>query len=172
MRDGEFATMMQHQEEGEAQKSMEKEQWAMKSTPTWKALILVQGVLSSVGNVSEMLATCRRHVVTKDMSWSYWANTLILPTPIIRYQVSPVNLVSWFAQHLQLLWRTTTYRKSIVPTHSWCGDTRTQFTARKQRVCQVELVEVEAARPEKGENSRREKIILSFYQMYRTIQGQ
>ena len=46
MRDGEFATMMQHQEEEEAQKSMEKEQQAMTSTPTGKALLIVHSVLS------------------------------------------------------------------------------------------------------------------------------
>ena len=46
MRDGEFSTMMQQQEEDEAQKSIEKEQWAMTSTPTGKALVLVQRVLS------------------------------------------------------------------------------------------------------------------------------
>ena len=46
MRDGEFATLMQQQEEDEAQKSMEKEQQAMSSTPIGKALLLVQRVLS------------------------------------------------------------------------------------------------------------------------------
>ena len=46
MRDGEFSTMMQQQEEDEAQKSIEKEQRAMTSTPTGKALVLVQHVLS------------------------------------------------------------------------------------------------------------------------------
>ena len=46
MRDGEFATMMQHQEEDEAQKLMDKEQRAMSSIPTGKALVLVQIVLS------------------------------------------------------------------------------------------------------------------------------
>ena len=45
-RDGEFTTMMQQQEEDEAQKLTEKEQWAMTSTPTGKALLLVQCVLS------------------------------------------------------------------------------------------------------------------------------
>ena len=46
MRDGEFATMMQHREEDETQKLMEKEQRAMSSTPTGEALVLVQRVLS------------------------------------------------------------------------------------------------------------------------------
>ena len=46
MRDGKFATMMQHQEEDEAHKSMEKEHQAMPSTPTGEALILIQRVLS------------------------------------------------------------------------------------------------------------------------------
>ena len=46
MRDGNFATIMQHQEEDEAQKLMEKEQRAMTSTQTAKALFLVQSVLS------------------------------------------------------------------------------------------------------------------------------
>ena len=46
MRDGEFATMIQQQEEDEAQKLMEKEQRAMTSTPIKKALLLVQRVLS------------------------------------------------------------------------------------------------------------------------------
>ena len=45
MRDGDFSTMMQQQEEDEAQKSTEKEQWAMSSTPTGEALILIQCVL-------------------------------------------------------------------------------------------------------------------------------
>ena len=46
MRDGEFATMIQHKEEEEAQKSMEKEHHAMSSTLTGKALLLIQRVLS------------------------------------------------------------------------------------------------------------------------------
>ena len=46
MRDGKFDTMMQHQEEDKKQKSMEKEQRAMKSMPTRRALILIQHVLS------------------------------------------------------------------------------------------------------------------------------
>ena len=46
MRDGEFATMIQQQEEDEAQKLTEKEQWAMTSTLTGKALLIVQCVLS------------------------------------------------------------------------------------------------------------------------------
>ena len=45
MRDGEFATMIQHQEEDKAQKLMEKEQRAITSTPTGKALLLIQSVL-------------------------------------------------------------------------------------------------------------------------------
>ena len=46
MRDGEFSTMMQQQEEDEAQKSIEKEQRAMTSTPTCKALLLIHCFLS------------------------------------------------------------------------------------------------------------------------------
>ena len=46
MRDGEFATMMQHQEEEEAQKLMEKEQRAAPSTPEEKDLLLIQSFLS------------------------------------------------------------------------------------------------------------------------------
>ena len=46
MRDGEFATVMQQKEEDKAQKPMEKEQWAMSSMPTGKALLLIQRVLS------------------------------------------------------------------------------------------------------------------------------
>ena len=46
MRDGKFATMMQQQEEDEAQKLMEKEQRAMSSTLTGKALFIIQRVLS------------------------------------------------------------------------------------------------------------------------------
>ena len=46
MRDGELATIMKQQEEDEAQKSMEKEQRSTTSTPTGKALLLVQRVLS------------------------------------------------------------------------------------------------------------------------------
>ena len=46
MRDGEFATMMQQQEEDEVQKLMEREQRAMSSTLEGKALILTQSVLS------------------------------------------------------------------------------------------------------------------------------
>ena len=46
MRDGEFATMMQQQDEDEVQKLMEKEQRAMTSTPTGNALLLIQCVLS------------------------------------------------------------------------------------------------------------------------------
>ena len=45
MRYGEFATVMKHQEEEKVQKYMEKEQWAMTSTPTGEALFLVQRVL-------------------------------------------------------------------------------------------------------------------------------
>ena len=45
MRDGEFATMMQPQEEDEAQKLTEKEQRAMASIPKGKALLLVQHAL-------------------------------------------------------------------------------------------------------------------------------
>ena len=44
-RDVKLATMMQQQEEDEAQKLMEKEQRAMTSTPTGKAFLLVQRVL-------------------------------------------------------------------------------------------------------------------------------
>ena len=43
---GEFATKLQQQEEDEAHKSMNKEQRAMTSTPTCKALLLVQRVFS------------------------------------------------------------------------------------------------------------------------------
>ena len=46
MRDGESATMVQHQEEDEAQILMEKEQRVMKSTPIEKDILLVQSVLS------------------------------------------------------------------------------------------------------------------------------
>ena len=46
MGDDEFATMMQHQEKDEAQKSMEKQQRAMTSMTTDKALLIVQRVLS------------------------------------------------------------------------------------------------------------------------------
>ena len=46
MRDGKFATVMQQKEEDKAQKSTEKEQRAMTSTPTGKALLLIQCVLS------------------------------------------------------------------------------------------------------------------------------
>ena len=46
MRDGEFATMIQQQEEDEAQKLTEKEQRAMTSTLTGRALLIVQCVLS------------------------------------------------------------------------------------------------------------------------------
>ena len=45
MGDDKLATMMQQQEEGKAQKLMEKEQWAMASTPTRIYLLLVQCVL-------------------------------------------------------------------------------------------------------------------------------
>ena len=45
MRDGKFSTMMQQQKEDEAQKLMDKEQRAMTSTPTGKALIIIQPVL-------------------------------------------------------------------------------------------------------------------------------
>ena len=41
MGDGKFDTMIQPQEEEEAQKSMGKEQRAMTSTPTGKALLLI-----------------------------------------------------------------------------------------------------------------------------------
>ena len=46
MRGGELATIMQQKEEDKAHKLMEKEQWAMSSTPTGKALLLVWRVLS------------------------------------------------------------------------------------------------------------------------------
>ena len=46
MRDGEFATMMQQQEEDKGQKLMEKEQQAMTSMPTGKASLLIKCVLS------------------------------------------------------------------------------------------------------------------------------
>ena len=46
MRDGDFFTMMQQQQEDKAQKSMDKEQRAMTSTPTGKSLLLIQRVLS------------------------------------------------------------------------------------------------------------------------------
>ena len=45
IRDGEFYTMMKQQEEDEVQKLMEKEHRAMSSTPTGKALLLIQCVL-------------------------------------------------------------------------------------------------------------------------------
>ena len=45
MRDGHFATMIQHQEEDQSQKLMDKKQRAVSSTPTGKALVLVQRVL-------------------------------------------------------------------------------------------------------------------------------
>ena len=46
MRDGEIATIMQQQEEDEAHRLMEKEQQAMTSTLTGKALVIVWRVLS------------------------------------------------------------------------------------------------------------------------------
>ena len=45
-RDGEFATMMQHQEEDEAHKSTEKEQQDMTSTPTGKDLVIFKRIIS------------------------------------------------------------------------------------------------------------------------------
>ena len=45
MRDGEIATMIQQQEEDEAKKYMDKEQRALTSTPTRRALVLVQHIL-------------------------------------------------------------------------------------------------------------------------------
>ena len=44
IRYGKFVTMMKHQEKDEEQKSMEKEQWAMSSTPTGEDLLLIQHV--------------------------------------------------------------------------------------------------------------------------------
>ena len=46
MRDGKFATITQQQEEDKAQKSVDKEQRAVTSTPTGKALLLIQRVIS------------------------------------------------------------------------------------------------------------------------------
>ena len=46
MRDGKLATIMKQQEEDEAHKFLEKEQRAMTSTLTGKALVLVQSFLS------------------------------------------------------------------------------------------------------------------------------
>ena len=46
MRDGEFSTLIQQQVEDKVQKSMEKEQRGMKSTPTGKSLLLVKHVPS------------------------------------------------------------------------------------------------------------------------------
>ena len=46
MSDGKFATMMQHQEEEEAKKSMEKEQRALTSMPPGKDLLIIKCVLS------------------------------------------------------------------------------------------------------------------------------
>ena len=43
---GDFATIMQQQEEDKARKLMDKEQQAMTSIPTGKALLRVQSVLS------------------------------------------------------------------------------------------------------------------------------
>ena len=45
-REGKLATIMQQQEEGKAQKSTENEQRATTSTPTGKALLIVQRILS------------------------------------------------------------------------------------------------------------------------------
>ena len=46
MRNSKLATIIQHQEEDEVHKLIEKEQWDMISTPIGKALLLVQCVLS------------------------------------------------------------------------------------------------------------------------------
>ena len=46
MRDGNFAYIMQQQEADKAQKSLEKEKWAMSSTKTEKDLLLIHHVLS------------------------------------------------------------------------------------------------------------------------------
>ena len=46
MRDGEFSAMMQQQDGDKAQKSMDKEQHAMSSTPTGDDFLLIQSVLS------------------------------------------------------------------------------------------------------------------------------
>ena len=46
IRDGEIPTMLQQKEEDVALKLMEKEQRAMTSTPTGKALVIVQHVIS------------------------------------------------------------------------------------------------------------------------------
>ena len=46
MRDGEFSTMMQQQEEDKSQKWMEKEHRSMTSTHTGKSLLIFQRVLS------------------------------------------------------------------------------------------------------------------------------
>ena len=46
MRDGYLATIMQHKEEDTVQKSMDKEQRATKLTPTGKALLLVELIVT------------------------------------------------------------------------------------------------------------------------------
>ena len=46
MRDGDFRTMIQQQEEDYVQKSMEKEHRSISSMPKGKALVLVQCILS------------------------------------------------------------------------------------------------------------------------------
>ena len=46
MRDGKLATIMQNKEEEKSHKQMDKEQRAVTSTPTGKALLLIRRVLS------------------------------------------------------------------------------------------------------------------------------
>ena len=81
MRDGELATMMQQKEEEETQKSIYKEQWAMASTPTGKALLLVQRVLP-LHHFLQSSIPQNVGVALKVQSWRW---TVFFPSWIVYY---------------------------------------------------------------------------------------
>ena len=81
MRDGEFSTMMQQQEEDEAQKLMDKEQRSMTSIPTGKTLLLVQRVLYLhhflKSSIPENLGVASKVTTLEMESMFFFANCLL-----------------------------------------------------------------------------------------------
>ena len=81
MRDGEFATMIQQQEEDEAQKLTEKEQRAMTSTLTGRALLIVQCVLSLhhfiKSSITQKLGVALKVSTLEMESMFFFANCLL-----------------------------------------------------------------------------------------------
>ena len=104
IRDGELVTIMQHQEEDEAQKSTEKEQRAKTSTTTGRVLLLVKRVLYLhiflLSSIPQNLAVASKVTTLAMESTFFFADRLIHLQAVFRVAR---NIPLW-AQGISGLW--------------------------------------------------------------------